>query len=79
VIVSKQSGAAEVLEHALKVDFWDVEETASKILSVLRDPTLAKEMASRGSFEVRQMRWSDAADAVAGVYDRLLRNQAVGS
>jgi glycosyltransferase involved in cell wall biosynthesis len=79
VIVSKQSGAAEVLEHALKVDFWDVEETASKILSVLRDPTLAKEMAARGSFEVRQMRWSDAADAVAGVYDRLLRNQAVGS
>ncbi len=73
VIVSKQSGAAEVLEHALKVDFWDVEETASRILSVLRDDTLAGEMAARGSFDVRQMRWSDAAEGVARVYDRLLR------
>ena len=45
VIVSKQSGAAEVLEHALKVDFWNVEEIASRILSVLRDPMLAEELA----------------------------------
>ena len=63
VIVSKQSGAAEVLEHALKVDFWNVEELASRIISVLRDPMLAAELAERGGFQVRQMRWSDAAEA----------------
>lgn len=74
VILSKQSGAAEVLEHALKVDFWDVAEMARKILHVLRDPALAADLASRGSFEVRQMRWSDAAEAVARVYERLLRD-----
>lgn len=75
VIVSNQSGAAEVLQHALKVDFWDLEDIATKILAVLRDPMLAEELSGRGSFEVRQMRWSDAAEAVAQLYDRLLRNE----
>ena len=37
--------------------------------------SLAEALASRGSFEVRQMRWSDAADSVAEVYDRLLHDQ----
>ena len=73
VILSKQSGAAEVLDHALKVDFWDTEELASKIVSVLRDQTLAAQLAERGSFQVRQMRWADAAEAVARVYDRIVR------
>jgi glycosyltransferase involved in cell wall biosynthesis len=74
VIISRQSGAAEVLQSVLKVDFWDVEDIAAKILNVLRDPELAEALASRGSFEVRQMRWSDAADSVAQVYDRLLHD-----
>lgn len=72
VILSKQSGAAGVLENALTVDFWDIDEMASKIVSVLRDPTLARTLSERGSFEVRQMRWSDAAEEVAAVYDEIL-------
>ena len=68
-IISKQSGAAGALEHALKVDFWDTDELASLIVSVLRDPTLAGELGERGSFEVRQMTWGDAAESVARVYD----------
>lgn len=72
VIVSRQSGAAEALDHVLTVDFWDTEELASRIVSVLRDPALHKTLAERGSFEVRQMRWTDAADAVEQVYAGLL-------
>ena len=68
-IISKQSGAAGVLENALKVDFWDTDELASLIVSVLRDPTLAQTLGERGSFEVRQMNWTEAAEAVAKVYD----------
>ncbi len=41
VIISKQSGVSEVLSHALKVDFWDVNEMANKIVAVLRHPPLA--------------------------------------
>src|SRR5690606_3810589 len=31
VIISKQSGVAEILEHAIKVDFWDVDAIADAI------------------------------------------------
>jgi glycosyltransferase involved in cell wall biosynthesis len=40
VIISKQSGVSEVLTHALKVDFWDVDEIANKIIAVLKYPPL---------------------------------------
>ena len=38
VIISRQSGAAEILDHVLKVDFWDVDEIANKIIAILRIP-----------------------------------------
>jgi glycogen(starch) synthase len=38
VIVSRQSGVSEVLRNALKVDFWDVQEIANKILALLKYP-----------------------------------------
>jgi glycogen(starch) synthase len=50
VIISRQSGIAEILKHALKVDFWDVREIAAKIVAVLKYPALAGEMVRRRSF-----------------------------
>src|ERR1700745_4246815 len=61
VIISKQSGVSEVLTHALKVDFWDVNEMANKIIAVLKHPPLASTLRQHGSFEVRRLSWSDAA------------------
>lgn len=52
VIVSKQSGVSEVLHHALKVDFWDVQEMTNKIVSVLRHPPLKNELQKMGAEEV---------------------------
>ena len=49
VIISRQSGVAEILKHALKVDFWDVREIAGKIIAVLKYPVLAGEMARKGA------------------------------
>src|SRR4029450_1507578 len=74
VIISKQSGVSEVLTHALKVDFWDVNEMANKIVAVLKHPPLASTLRQHGSFEVRRMSWADAAKACVSVYD-----QAVGA
>ena len=74
VIISKQSGVSEVLTHALKVDFWDINEMANKIIAVLRHPPLASTLRQHGSFEVRRMSWTDAARACVQVYD-----QAVGA
>ena len=69
VIISKQSGVSEVLTHALKVDFWDVNEMANKIIAVLKHPPLASTLRQHGSFEVARMSWTDAARACVQVYD----------
>jgi glycogen synthase len=69
VIISKQSGVSEVLTHALKVDFWDINEMANKIIAVLRHPPLATTLREHGSFEVRRLNWNDAARSCLGVYE----------
>ena len=61
VIISKNSGVSEVLTHALKVDFWDVDDMANKIVAVLRHPPLRAELRDRGLFEVRGITWDGAA------------------
>jgi glycosyltransferase involved in cell wall biosynthesis len=68
VIVSRQSGVAEVLQSALKVDFWDVQEIANKILALLKYPALREHLTTNGRAEVRSMRWEDRGRALAGVY-----------
>jgi len=72
VIISKQSGVAEVLTHALKVDFWDVDEMANKIVAVLRHPPLHATLRDHGSFEVRRLSWTDAAANCIKVYQAAL-------
>ncbi len=54
VIISKQSGVSEVLQHALKIDFWDVDEMANKILAVLRHPPLQRTLRQHGQIEPPQ-------------------------
>ena len=68
VIISKQSGVSEVLTHALKVDFWDINEMANKIIAVLKHPPLASTLRQHGSFEVRRLSWTDAARSCVQVY-----------
>jgi glycosyltransferase involved in cell wall biosynthesis len=72
VLISKQSGVAEVLTHALKVDFWDVDEMANKIVAVLRHPPLQTTLRDHGRMEVRRMSWTDSARDCVGVYNELV-------
>ncbi|MBN1845319.1 MAG: glycosyltransferase family 4 protein [Sedimentisphaerales bacterium] len=72
VIISKQSGIAEVLTHALKVDFWDINEMANKIIAVLRHPPLQSTLREHGNFEVRRFSWMDSAQKCLEVYQSLM-------
>ncbi|MHC4285792.1 MAG: glycosyltransferase family 4 protein, partial [Planctomycetota bacterium] len=72
VIISKQSGVSEVLMHALKVDFWDVNEIANKIVAVLKYPPLEMTLRNHGNFEVRKLRWKDSAQRCAQIYGEAL-------
>jgi glycosyltransferase involved in cell wall biosynthesis len=72
VIISKQSGVAEILHNVLKVDFWDVREMANKIVAVLRQPTLHSWLRDRGAEELACIRWENSARDCRRVYERVL-------
>ncbi len=71
VIVSRQSGVAEVMEHALKVDFWNTTELAETICSVLRYKSLSTMLRKEGTAEVGQLTWPKAATNIIKVYEQL--------
>ncbi|AQT68592.1 D-inositol 3-phosphate glycosyltransferase [Anaerohalosphaera lusitana] len=72
VLISKQSGVSEVLTHALKVDFWDTDEMANKILAVLKYRPLQMTLKEHGNFEVRKLKWEDAAAGCNRVYQQVV-------
>ena len=71
VIISKQSGVSEVVQNALKVDFWDIDEMANKILSVLEFPSLRQTLQSNGQNEVGTFTWDTAANECLKLYQVL--------
>lgn len=72
-VISKQSGVAEVLTHALKVDFWDVDEMANQILSALRYPTIRHQMVNEGRMQLLHMSWKKAAQQIKQLFQSLLQ------
>jgi glycosyltransferase involved in cell wall biosynthesis len=73
VIVSKQSGVSEVLQNALKVDFWDVDKMASQIVGLLELPELRRVIVERAREEIRHIHWDAAAETLIPVYESVLR------
>lgn len=72
VIISKQSGVSEIVQHALKVDFWDTEEMTDKILSVVGNPALGQTLSEHGLREVEGINWNKAASKLKGIIESLL-------
>lgn len=71
-LISKQSGVGEVISHVLKVDFWDVDEMANKILAALRYPVMHAQLSREGKQELTNLSWKNAAQKVIAVYTNLL-------
>lgn len=72
-LISKQSGVSEVVSHVLKVDFWDTEEMANKILAALRYPVLNAQLVQEGRREISRLSWKHAAEKILRLYQRLLQ------
>ncbi len=72
VIVSRTAGVAEVAPNVLRVDFGDVEDLASKILSVLAFPPLREALSERGRADAERLSWRDAAARCVAVYKELV-------
>jgi glycogen synthase len=71
IIVSKQSGVAEVLPGAIKVDFWDTDKLAESIIDVLTKPETARGIVEQCSDQLKEIKWERAAERVLGLYGEL--------
>ena len=71
-MISHQSGAAEVLKYAFKVDFWDVDAMADDIYALLQYPALSEFAAKQGYDEVNAIKWNNAAAKMKQVYESVV-------
>ncbi len=72
VIISKQSGVSEILNYALKINFWDVDAMADAIYGLLSYPALADMFKRLGKEEVDNLKWENSALHVADIYKSLI-------
>jgi glycosyltransferase involved in cell wall biosynthesis len=70
-ILSKTSGVAEVVGNAFAVDFWDVDEFASRMTELLAYPALWQTMGAAGRAEATQVGWAERALETARIYAEL--------
>lgn len=74
-IISNQSGAAEVLKYAFKVDFWEVDAMADDIYALLKYPALADFAAREGYDEVNRLKWNIATAKLKNIYESVVNNK----
>lgn len=72
VILSRQSGAAEVIEHCFKVDFWDTDRFADCILTVLREEPLAQQLMAEAPHILQKLTWKNQAQQILSIYNDTL-------
>ena len=72
VIISKQSGVAEILTHAIKVDFWDINAMADAIYGIIKYPALPAMFKKFGREEVDSLQWKHSAAHVREVYKKAI-------
>src|SRR5574344_1698451 len=71
-IISKQSGVAEVLKYAIKVDCWDIDAMADAIYGLINYPALNRMASKEGLDEVNTLKWDNAAVKIKDIYQSIL-------
>jgi glycosyltransferase involved in cell wall biosynthesis len=72
VIISKQSGVSEILKHAIKIDFWDVDSMADAIYGIVSYQGLDSMFKTFVKSEVDSIKWDSAAIKVKQIYQETL-------
>lgn len=70
VLISKQSGVGEKLQNCLKVDFWDIDEMANQIASVMLSDPLRNELLRNSHREYENFSWDEASDSIVKLYHK---------
>jgi len=71
-IISHQSGCAEILHHAIKTDYWDIDAMADAIYAIVKYPAMYRSLSRNGRDEVNRIRWYDAGLKVREIYEHAL-------
>lgn len=72
-IISKQSGCAEILDKAIKVDYWDIDAIADAVYGICKYPSLAEYLSVEGRNEVSNIKWEYAGQKVRDIYNNLCK------
>jgi glycogen synthase len=72
IIISKQSGVAEILDHVFKVDFWDIDQMSSMVITILKDKVLKEETIKKNKIALDGIDWMNSAKKVHWIYVKSL-------
>lgn len=70
-IISKQSGCAEILDYAIKTDYWDIDAMADAVYAIITYPVLYEFLREEGKKEVDEIKWEYAGQKVRDIYNRV--------
>jgi glycosyltransferase involved in cell wall biosynthesis len=71
-IISKQSGCAEILTHAIKTDYWDIDAMADAIYAIVKRPAMYDSLRENGREEVDNIKWEYAGNRVREIYEKVI-------
>lgn len=71
-IISKQSGVSEVVNHAFKIDYWDIDLMTDTINHLIENPDICKKIGHDGMLEVNRIQWGEAAESIRKLYAHVL-------
>ena len=70
VFAQEKSGVAEVLPHAIKVDFWDIHEFSNKVISILDNPGLGIRLLRNSQADLKKLLWNNSVNAIISSYHK---------
>lgn len=68
LILTNQSGVAEVLRHIYRYDFWDTEALADRIIAIATSPALQQSLQENVKNEYARFSWHDVASQCLSLY-----------
>ena len=73
-LISKQTGVSEVFKSCLKVDFWDINEMANKIVGLLSNSALSDVLKQQIEQELSHVSWDLSASKISDLYQRHMQS-----
>ncbi len=71
LLLSKQSGVAEILVNKLTYDFWDTQRLADQIAAIAQHETLKETLLAQAAAEYKTFSWQKATDKLLAIYDNV--------